>query len=90
MLFRLILFVVICGLAYSLYKKLQKGNTGDQNAKDAAKAKDEPPLTMKRCAKCGVHLPEKDSIQYQTLHFCCEDHKKSYLEDHSSGDDPGS
>lgn len=85
MLFRLILFVVICFLAYSLYKKLQKGDSSNktssqENNQDAS-------LAMKRCAKCGVHLPEKDSIQYQTLHFCCEDHKKAYLEDHSAGDD---
>lgn len=87
MLFRLILFIVICALAYSLYKKLQKGNnTGKSNTSPDK----EPHLTMKRCAKCGVHLPEKDSIQYQTLHFCCEDHKKAYLEDHSAGDDSGS
>lgn len=82
MLFRLILFIVICALAYSLYKKLQKGKS--QPANNAP-----PPTTteMKRCAKCGVHLPVHDSIQYQTLHFCCEDHKKAYLEDHSAGDD---
>lgn len=85
MLFRLILFIAICFLAYSLYKKLQKGKSANPSApKNGA---NEPPLTMKRCAKCGVHLPEKDSIQYQTLHFCCEDHKKAYLEDHSAGDD---
>ena len=87
MLFRLILFVVICALAYSLYKKLQKGNNGNEKTNNSGK--NDPPLTMKRCAKCGVHLPVKDSIQYQTLHFCCEDHKKAYLEDHSSGDDSG-
>lgn len=82
MLFRLILFVVICALAYSLYKKLQKGSDKSK----ASTKTEEPTLAMKRCAKCGVHLPENDSIQYQTLHFCCEDHKKAYLEDHSAGD----
>lgn len=87
MLFRLILFIVICALAYSLYKKLQKGNSGEKSK--ANPDTKETPLTMKRCAKCGVHLPEKDSIQYQTLHFCCEDHKKAYLEDHRAGDDSG-
>lgn len=88
MLFRLILFVVICALAYSLYKKLQAGSSG--STKPREKQDNDNPLAMKRCAKCGVHLPENDSIQYQTLHFCCEDHKKAYLEDHSSGDDSGS
>ncbi|PCJ39691.1 MAG: hypothetical protein COA99_10150 [Moraxellaceae bacterium] len=37
--------------------------------------------TMKRCAECGVHLPEKEAISYQTLHFCCNEHKKAYLQD---------
>lgn len=83
MLFRLILLIVICALGYSLYKKLQKGK---------AEPKETPPppaipTEMKRCAKCGVHMPIQDSIQYQTLYFCCEDHKKAYLLDHSAGDE---
>ncbi|MCG8673342.1 MAG: hypothetical protein MI867_28390 [Pseudomonadales bacterium] len=83
MLFRLILFVVICGLAYALYKKIQK-----QSSEKLDSSPKEPTTTeMKRCAKCGVHLPINECIQYQTLHFCCEDHKKAYLEDHSAGDD---
>lgn len=81
MFFRLILFLVICALAYSLYKKIQ-----NKSAKSDGSAKPKSDIAMKRCAKCGVHLPENDSIQYQTLHFCCEDHKKAYLEDHNSGD----
>lgn len=79
---RLILLVVIGILAYSLYKKLAKSKTPTQTPSQPA-----DPTEMKRCAKCGVHLPISESIQYQTLHFCCEDHKKAYLLDHSAGDD---
>ncbi|MCG8316137.1 MAG: hypothetical protein MI976_23240 [Pseudomonadales bacterium] len=79
---RLILLVAIAALGYSLYKKLQQKTNQE---KPAAKPEDKT-LAMKRCAKCGVHLPVNESIQYQTLHFCCDDHKKAYLQDHESGD----
>ncbi len=36
---------------------------------------------MKRCAECGTHLPEQEALTYQTLSFCCNDHKKLYLKD---------
>ncbi|PIE41400.1 MAG: hypothetical protein CSA49_03535 [Gammaproteobacteria bacterium] len=80
---RFILLIIIGALAYSLFKKIQKGGLLQPTNNTQ-----EPTTTeMKRCAKCGVHLPVNDSIQYQTLHFCCEDHKKAYLVDHASGDD---
>jgi hypothetical protein len=36
---------------------------------------------MKRCAECGINVPEQEALTYQTLSFCCNDHKKLYLKD---------
>ncbi len=80
---RLILLIAIIAVGYSLYKKLK---AAQDNGKDLKPTQGNPEEPMRKCAKCDVHLPEKEAIQYQTLYFCSEEHKKSYLEQHSDQD----
>jgi uncharacterized protein len=45
-----------------------------------ARAAKAPPLAvpMVRCAACGVHAPESDSIVVGRQHFCCAEHAERY------------
>jgi uncharacterized protein len=31
---------------------------------------------MVTCARCGVHLPESESIRVGSKHFCSEEHRR--------------
>lgn len=62
---RLILLVAIAALVYLLFKSYRKPET--------------PPVTrtenMVRCARCGVHLPQGESLEAGGLHYCCAAHR---------------
>ena len=72
MLTRLIFIAALVAAAWFFYRKYVNGkkidipSTGKQQA------------LMKKCAHCGVHLPETDSVQLEGLHFCSEAHKRAY------------
>lgn len=77
MFIRVILAIVIITILITLIKR----------SKQMRQKKTSTTLTnesMKRCAECGVHVPEDDVQTYQTLHFCCNEHKKTYLQDHQT------
>jgi uncharacterized protein len=33
------------------------------------------PERMVQCARCGVHLPESESIRDGDVHYCCDEHR---------------
>jgi uncharacterized protein len=35
------------------------------------------PERMVKCARCGVHLPEGESIQEGETHYCCVEHRNT-------------
>jgi uncharacterized protein len=35
------------------------------------------PERMVKCARCGVHLPEGESIQDGATHYCCIEHRNA-------------
>lgn len=72
--FRLLILIAIGFIAYRLYQRIAKDKAGSQ------KPPQTPELPMKKCAYCGLHLPEHDALTYQTLHFCNDEHKQRYLE----------
>lgn len=72
--FRLLLLLAIGFIAYTLYKRISQDKTSSRQPAQP------PELPMKKCAYCGLHLPEQDALTYQTLHFCNDEHKQRYLE----------
>ena len=78
MLIKALLLVALIVAIVTLIRRGQQKNHNNPAQPPAAEATTE---AMKRCAECGVHLPEKEAINYQTLHFCCNEHKKAYLQD---------
>lgn len=71
---KLVLFAALVMIVITLVKR-------GKSSSSSTPVQPELDKTMKRCSQCGVHLPETEALTYQTLHFCCNDHKKTYLED---------
>jgi uncharacterized protein len=74
MLVRLIVFVVLVSLLVFVYRKF---TAAKQSNKPVANT-----TSMKKCAHCGVHLPESESYQHDGLHFCGKEHQQAYLDQH--------
>lgn len=78
MLIKFITLIVLIVITVALVKR-NKRQSVENDTPQPPSVVDE---SMKRCAQCGVHLPVAEALTYQTLHFCCNDHKKAYLQDH--------
>ena len=66
MFFKAIMFFV---LTLTVITLLKRGKTKKVDASPTTQTIGDD--AMKRCVQCGVHLPESDALQYQTLYFCC-------------------
>ena len=77
---KLVLFAALVMIVITLVKR-GKHNSHNNSDNNSMPINPELDKSMKRCAQCGVHLPDTEALAYQTLHFCCNDHKKTYLED---------
>ena len=51
------------------------GNTGGAQAQTQSRQLAEP---MVRCATCGVHTPQSESILVAGQRFCCAEHAERY------------
>ncbi|HVL00311.1 MAG TPA: PP0621 family protein [Dongiaceae bacterium] len=72
MLTRLIFIAVLVAAAWFLYRKYVTGKKIDIPGTGKNQA------LMRKCAHCGIHLPETESVQLEGLHFCSEAHKLEY------------
>lgn len=77
MLMRLIFLGLIAYLAYVFWRKYLS-----QPKLDAPTPP--PPAnpntqTMRKCAQCGVHVPEGESTQSRGHYFCCEAHRDAFF-----------
>ena len=77
MLTRIIVVAVLIAAAWFLYRKY----VAAKDIKIPGAGKSQP--VMKKCAHCGVHLPETESVQRDDLHFCSEAHKLEYQKQHA-------
>ena len=69
---RLLLLALIGVAAWLLLKKLIAANQEQgQTQQPEAQA-------MKRCAQCGVYMPESESLEKDGRHFCCADHRDNF------------
>lgn len=37
---------------------------------------------MRKCAQCGVHVPDHEAFSHNGKHFCSQEHQRLYLEHH--------
>ena len=66
---RLFFLIAVAVVVYLLIKSFRR-NTPRQN--------DTVTENMVRCAQCGVHLPQGESVQAGGENFCCAAHRDAY------------
>ncbi|NNM70740.1 MAG: hypothetical protein HKM00_12405 [Gallionella sp.] len=66
---RLFFLIAVAVVVYLLIKSFRR-NTPRQN--------DTVTENMVRCAQCGVHLPQGESVQAEGENFCCAAHRDAY------------
>jgi len=79
-LIRLLIIAALIYLAWRVVKNLlsQAGN------RDNAPNSGQNAQAMLKCAQCGVHVPAPEAFTHNSLHFCCQEHQRLYLEHHDS------
>ncbi len=66
---RLFFLIAVAVVVYLLIKSFRR-NTPRQN--------DTVTENMVRCAQCGVHLPQGESVRAEGENFCCAAHRDAY------------
>jgi len=66
---RLLLLIAIAVVIYLLIRSYRKGKPQQDKI---------IPEKMVRCAHCGLHLPEGESIQAYGQFFCGAEHRDAY------------
>lgn len=77
MLLRLLLLLLVAWLVWLTWRKLKPR---DENAAppSAPQAPTNGPEAMRRCAECGVHLPDSQALPGRGGHFCSTAHRERY------------
>lgn len=79
MLIRIIILAAVIALAVSMYRRWQAANNPDAPKSNSTAA-------MKKCAHCGIHLPEQDALKSGEHYFCSEQHRLAFDQQHSDHD----
>jgi uncharacterized protein len=69
---RLIFLLLVALAAFLLFKALK----APRKPRPPNHAGDASGERMVTCARCGVHLPESESIRVGSKHFCSEEHRR--------------
>lgn len=72
-LIRLILLVVVLWLGYRVYCLLRDAYARNRLTRG-------PTEEMVRCSVCELHVRRSDALRHEARWFCCEDHRRRYLE----------
>ena len=68
MLTRILLLGIVIALAIMLYRKIKRAQQTKASSTGVTPA-------MRKCAHCGVHLPEPDAIRSGDHFYCSEQHR---------------
>ncbi|MDR2450891.1 MAG: hypothetical protein LBE85_03785 [Candidatus Accumulibacter sp.] len=66
-------YLLLIGLALIVlwfFRKLNRRRSGTGRASAGRR-----PERMVQCARCGIHLPESESIRDGAVHYCCHEHR---------------
>jgi uncharacterized protein len=73
---KILLLVIAFAAAFWLLRGLRRRAQDDVQPPVASGAED-----MVRCAQCGIHLPQGESVvsqRHQQRHFCSADHEQEF------------
>ena len=65
---KLLLFGLLAVIAYFVLRGTRKREGPPPKAPEAQR--------MVACIRCGVHLPEAESLRSGEHHYCCEQHRE--------------
>ncbi len=76
MLMRLVFLLLMGGLLWLAWRKLMPRDA--DAPPPAPPAPTGGPEVMRRCAECGVHLPESQALPGRGGHFCSAAHREQF------------
>lgn len=77
----LIRLLIIAALIYIVWRVVKNLLAG--RARPDTPSPDRPQeQLMRKCAQCGVHVPDRDAFSHNGQHFCSMEHQRQYLEHH--------
>ncbi|MZR61367.1 PP0621 family protein [Alcanivorax sp. DP30] len=76
-LIRLLIIAALIYIAWRVVKNLL--SSPRQADRPAPKQQNE---LMRKCAQCGVHVPDHEAFSHNGKHFCSQEHQRLYLEHH--------
>ena len=68
---KLLLFAFLAFCAYLFYRSMGRGARRPRGERGAARPAEE----MVACSRCGVHLPDGESLKSGSHRYCCEEHR---------------
>ena len=71
MIVRLIIFIALVSLLILVYRKFTATKQAPPPKTDTA--------SMRKCAQCGIHLPESEACTDNDKFFCSDAHRQAYL-----------
>ncbi|UCE89049.1 MAG: hypothetical protein JSW10_12225 [Pseudomonadota bacterium] len=79
-LIRLIALALVIFLIFHMVRKWWRGKSGDIAQRDAGENRKQPKkiADMVRCAQCGLHIPEHESLNRDGRHFCSKEHLEQH------------
>jgi uncharacterized protein len=66
-------YLLLIGLALIILWFFRR--PGNRRSRAAQARAAHPPERMVKCARCGIYLPESESIADGAAHFCCTEHR---------------
>ncbi len=64
-------FLLLAAIVYFIYVWLRRATARPRNGSASAP----PQENMVTCARCGVHLPQSDSVAAGARYYCSEEHR---------------
>ncbi len=76
---RLITVIAVIWLVWFFYKRFQQGLMSAKHARAEANKKNKSFLNVKKCAVCGVHVPESEVLEHNGRYYCSIEHKNGVV-----------
>ncbi|MCK0155212.1 hypothetical protein MWU49_15965 [Alcanivorax sp. S6407] len=77
----LIRLLVIAALIYIVWRVVKNLLASPRQANNPPTTGQQQQL-MRKCAQCGVHVPDHEAFSHNGQHFCSMEHQRLYLEHH--------
>lgn len=77
-LIRLLIIAALIYIAWRVFKNLLSRS----QQVDPPAANQQRQELMRKCAQCGIHVPDHEAFSHNGRHFCSQEHQRLYLDHH--------